>query len=34
MPGYPVSDVTVENVDLTVPGSDPASDATIVPPTD
>ena len=34
MPGHPVSDVTVENVDLTVPGGDPASDATIVPPTE
>ena len=34
MPGHPVSDVTIENVDLTVPGGDPASDATIVPPTE
>lgn len=34
MPGHPVSDVTVENVHLTVPGGDPASDATIDPPTD
>ncbi|HTJ66651.1 MAG TPA: glycosyl hydrolase family 28 protein [Actinospica sp.] len=33
MPGHPVSNVTVENVDLTVPGGDPASDATIDPPT-
>jgi polygalacturonase len=33
MPGHPVSDITVSNVDLTVPGGDPASDATIVPPT-
>ena len=34
MPGHAVSDVTVENVNLTVPGGDPASDATNVPPTD
>ena len=32
MPGHPISNVTVENVDLTVPGSDPAAEATIVPP--
>lgn len=34
MPGHPVTGVTVENVDLTVPGGDPAADATIVPPTE
>jgi polygalacturonase len=32
LPGHPVTDVTLTNVNLTVPGGDPASDATITPP--
>ena len=32
LPGHPVTGVTIANVKLTVPGGDPASDATINPP--
>jgi polygalacturonase len=32
LPGHPVTDVTLTNVNLTVPGGDPASDSSINPP--
>jgi polygalacturonase len=32
LPGHPVTGVTISNVKLTVPGGDPASDASINPP--